>query len=181
MRHHAILSSLFAVALSLVHAHAAAELFSKPGSCRMHGVATVYHSSLHGLKTASGESYDRQGLTAAHRTLPIGTKVLVTNLQNLKQVLVRINDRGPFAPGKMLDLSSAAAERLGMTRPGKMQVQIALSADALASAQGPSPARSAAQPQAGRPAGRLTAADADAPALSPSEIDAPATDQPTTR
>ena len=88
------------------------------------GVATVYHVSLHGLKTASGERYDRHAMTAAHNTLPLGTRVRVTNLRNHKQVEVRINDRGPMVPGRMLDLSSAAALALGMDRPGWMRVKV---------------------------------------------------------
>ena len=88
------------------------------------GVATVYHVSLHGLKTASGERYDRHAMTAAHNTLPLGTRVRVTNLRNHKQVVVRINDRGPMVAGRMLDLSSAAALALGMERPGLMRVRL---------------------------------------------------------
>ena len=114
---------------------------ARPGYCRIHGVATVYHESLHGLKTASGEQYDRHAMTAAHRTLPIGTQVRVTNLRNLKQVVVRVNDRGPFVDGRVIDLSSAAAARLGMDKPGKLNVQLSLDHDATKAAERPVPDR----------------------------------------
>lgn len=78
------------------------------------GLAAVYSDKLHGRPTASGQRYDRSRLTAAHKTLPFGTLVKVTNPKNNKTVTVRINDRGPVQAGRILDLSPAAARSLGM-------------------------------------------------------------------
>lgn len=144
MRSNARLSPVVVLLLALAGGDVAAQVAessTRPGYCRIHGVATVYHEGLHGLKTASGEQYDRQAMTAAHRTLPIGTKVLVTNLRNLKQVVVRINDRGPFVDGRVIDLSSAAAAKLGMDKPGKLNVQLSLDHDAMKIAERPAPDR----------------------------------------
>lgn len=91
---------------------------------RQEGVASWYGPGFHGNLTASGEVYDQHELTAAHPTLPLGTRVLVTNLQNGRQVEVRINDRGPFVKGRILDLSYAASRCLGMTRPGTARVRL---------------------------------------------------------
>ncbi|MFN7984768.1 MAG: septal ring lytic transglycosylase RlpA family protein [Vicinamibacterales bacterium] len=77
------------------------------------GVAAVYADTLSGHRTANGERYDRTKLTAAHKTLPFGTTIKVTNTQNQKSVELRINDRGPFQASRMLDLSAAAATQLG--------------------------------------------------------------------
>ena len=78
------------------------------------GLAAVYSDKLHGRPTASGQRYDRSRLTAAHKTLPVGTLVKVTNPKNNKSVTVRINDRGPVQAGRILDLSPAAARSLGI-------------------------------------------------------------------
>ncbi|MBK7973245.1 MAG: septal ring lytic transglycosylase RlpA family protein [Deltaproteobacteria bacterium] len=78
------------------------------------GLATVYAARFQGKRTASGERYDRNGLTAAHKTLPFGTRVKVTRVDNGKSVVVRVNDRGPHPAGRVVDMSSAAAARLGM-------------------------------------------------------------------
>lgn len=86
------------------------------------GLATYYADSLHGNPTASGEPYDRDDLTAAHRTLAFGTRVKVTNLDNGKSVVVRINDRGPHVDAHIIDVSGAAAEKLGMVDAGKAEV-----------------------------------------------------------
>src|SRR4029453_6777882 len=72
------------------------------------GVASYYSESLHGRRTASGERYDMEALTAAHRTLPFGSRVRVTNLSNRRSVVVRINDRGPYVEKRLIDLSYAA-------------------------------------------------------------------------
>ena len=88
------------------------------------GEASYYGGHHHGKKTASGERFDQNGLTAAHRTLPFGTQVRVTNLNNERSVVVRINDRGPFVRGRIIDVSRAAAERLGMLRAGVVPVRI---------------------------------------------------------
>jgi rare lipoprotein A len=88
------------------------------------GVASWYGPGFHGNPTASGEVYDQYELTAAHPTLPLGTRVLVTNLENGRQVEVRINDRGPFAKGRVIDLSYAAGRSLGMTGTGTARVRL---------------------------------------------------------
>lgn len=88
------------------------------------GEASYYADAFHGRKTASGEVFDMHQLTAAHRTLPFGTRVIVTNLRNGKQVKVRINDRGPFVKGRIIDLSYEAARQLDMIRSGVTDVAI---------------------------------------------------------
>lgn len=86
------------------------------------GRASYYASKFNGRPTASGEKFSNKKLTAAHRTLPFNTLLKVTNPANGKEVLVRVNDRGPFSPNKMLDLSLAAAERLGIVQAGVASV-----------------------------------------------------------
>ena len=88
------------------------------------GVASWYGFPYHGRRAASGEVYDMEQLTAAHRSLPFQTWVEVTNLSNGKQVDVRINDRGPFAKGRILDLSQAAARDIDMLRAGTARVRL---------------------------------------------------------
>lgn len=88
------------------------------------GKASYYHDSLHGRATASGEPYDRNALTAAHRSLPFGTEILVRSLQNGKSVRVRVNDRGPFVPGRIVDLSYRAAQTLDFIREGVTDVTL---------------------------------------------------------
>ncbi|MDD8031170.1 MAG: septal ring lytic transglycosylase RlpA family protein [Acidobacteriota bacterium] len=88
------------------------------------GIASWYGQEFHGRPTASQEIFDQHDLTAAHRTLPFGTMVLVTNLENGRQVTVRINDRGPFVRGRIIDLSYAAARLLGIVGPGTSRVKI---------------------------------------------------------
>jgi rare lipoprotein A len=88
------------------------------------GLASYYADRYHGRPTASGESFDVNKLTAAHRTLAFGTKVRVTNLENGKSVVVRINDRGPFVQGRVIDLSPAAAQRIEMTTAGVVPVKL---------------------------------------------------------
>ncbi|MDA0672381.1 MAG: septal ring lytic transglycosylase RlpA family protein [Cyanobacteria bacterium] len=82
------------------------------------GRASWYGPGFHGRRTASGEVFNQNALTAAHRTLPFGTVVRVTNLNNNRQVVVRINDRGPFSGGRILDLSAGAAREIGLDRAG---------------------------------------------------------------
>lgn len=93
------------------------------------GIASWYGPGFHGKKTASGEIYDNNELTAAHRTLQMPSFVRVTNLQNGKSVIVRINDRGPFAKGRIIDVSKRAAELLDMTRAGTAQVKVEMMAE----------------------------------------------------
>jgi rare lipoprotein A len=103
------------------------------------GLASVYSDHLNGQKTASGERYDSRGLTAAHRTLPLGAEIRVTNLANGRWVQVRINDRGPHVQGRIVDLSSRAAAALGM-RTGVARVRLEiLSQPAEARTDTPSP------------------------------------------
>jgi rare lipoprotein A len=86
--------------------------------------ASWYGEPHHGRPTASGEEYDMWKMTAAHRTLPFGTEVTVTNLRNGRRVTVRVNDRGPMIPGRGIDLSYAAARALGAVRPGVIPVRV---------------------------------------------------------
>ncbi len=88
------------------------------------GIASWYGTKFHGRRTASGEPYDMYAMTAAHRTLPIPTFIRVTNLRNGRSVVVRVNDRGPFARNRVLDLSWAAAAKLGMLPEGTAPVEI---------------------------------------------------------
>ena len=88
------------------------------------GVASYYGARHHGARTASGERFDQHGLTAAHRQLPFGTRVVVTNLANKRNVVVRINDRGPHSRGRLIDVSKGAAEELGMLRSGTARVRV---------------------------------------------------------
>ena len=94
------------------------------------GIASWYGPGFHGKKTTSGAVYDQNALTAAHQTLPLGSSVRVTNLTNRKTVEVRINDRGPFAKGRIIDLSHAAAERVAMVGPGTAPVLVEVLDDA---------------------------------------------------
>ena len=88
------------------------------------GRASWYGRDFHGRRTASGERFDMNALTAAHRTLPLSSYVRVTNIKNKKSVIVRINDRGPFHTGRIIDLSRAAAKALGMQHSGTGRVEI---------------------------------------------------------
>jgi rare lipoprotein A len=93
------------------------------------GSASYYAAKFDGRRTASGERFSNAAMTAAHRTLPFGTLVRVTNVANGKSVIVRINDRGPFTPGRMIDVSRAAADELGLAARGHGMVELALIAD----------------------------------------------------
>jgi rare lipoprotein A len=88
------------------------------------GVASWYGQEFQGNTTASGEVFDLNGLTAAHLTLPFGTTIRVTNLKNSKDILLRVNDRGPFIARRVLDVSWAAAKHLGFVHSGTTQVRI---------------------------------------------------------
>jgi rare lipoprotein A len=91
---------------------------------RERGIASWYGKKFHGRKTASGELYNMYAITAAHKTLPLGTYVRVYNLDNGKTVDVRINDRGPFVRGRIIDLSYEAAQRIGLVGPGTAPAEI---------------------------------------------------------
>lgn len=112
---------------TIEHSHAAASpQDAGAGEAIAGGSASYYAARFHGRRTASGEAFDNAALTAAHRTLPFGSKVRVTNPANGRSVVVRINDRGPFTRGRAIDVSRAAAERLGLIARGHGQVQLAL-------------------------------------------------------
>lgn len=95
-----------------------------PDGYRAEGKASYYGARHHGNKTASGERFDQNALTAAHRNLPFGSLVRVTNLRNDKSVVVRINDRGPYSKGRIIDLSHKAAAQIDMLRAGVVPVRI---------------------------------------------------------
>ena len=88
------------------------------------GKASWYGKRYHGRTTASGERFDMNAMTAAHRSLPFGTRVRVTNLANRRSVVLTINDRGPYAGGRIIDVSRRAAEILGMVRKGVVRVRV---------------------------------------------------------
>ena len=88
------------------------------------GTASWYGGKFHGRRTANGETYNQHALTAAHRYLPFGTEVVVTNQNNGRSVVVRINDRGPFSGGRIIDLSHQAASQIGMINSGTAKVTV---------------------------------------------------------
>ena len=88
------------------------------------GVASYYGPGFHGRRTANGERFDMHAMTAAHRTLPFGTKLKVTNLSNGKSTIVRVNDRGPYAGNRVIDLSVAAAKQIGAIHSGVAKVSL---------------------------------------------------------
>ena len=90
------------------------------------GTASYYGRELAGNRTASGERFDPHGFTAAHRTLPLGTKLRVTNVANGRSVIVRVNDRGPFVGKRVIDVSLGAAREIQMVRSGTAQVRLEL-------------------------------------------------------
>jgi len=91
---------------------------------REEGLASWYGEPFHGRKTASGETYNMYALTAAHRTLPLGTQVRVTGRRDGRRITVRVNDRGPFVQGRIIDLSFAAAKEMGLVGPGTAPVVV---------------------------------------------------------
>jgi len=95
-----------------------------PRLYRATGTASWYGTFHHGRKTASGERFDKEAMTAAHRTLPLDTRVVVTNLENGRSVEVTVNDRGPYAKGRLIDLSEAAARRLDFRADGVTRVRV---------------------------------------------------------
>jgi rare lipoprotein A len=90
------------------------------------GMASYYSSEFAGSRTANGERFDPGGMTAAHRSLAFHSRVAVTNLANGKEVVVRVNDRGPWGKGRIIDISHAAARKIGMDRSGTAQVRLEL-------------------------------------------------------
>lgn len=100
------------------------EPLEKAADFRQKGIASWYGKQFHGRKTSNGETYNMYGLTAAHKTLPLGTWVRVRNLDNGKSAELRINDRGPFVRGRVIDLSYGAAKKLGVVGPGTAKVEV---------------------------------------------------------
>jgi rare lipoprotein A len=100
-----------------------AEARVKPGF-EQKGIASYYHDSLHGRKTASGAIYNKNIPSAAHKTLPLGSKVRVTDTKTGKSIVVKVNDRGPFVKGRIIDLSRSAARELGMIKKGLARVEV---------------------------------------------------------
>ncbi|NOQ16456.1 MAG: septal ring lytic transglycosylase RlpA family protein [Methyloprofundus sp.] len=88
------------------------------------GIASYYADKYHGRKTASGALYDKNKMTAAHRTLKFGTKVKVTDLKNNKSVVVTVNDRGPYSKKRIIDLSYVAAKKIGLIKAGLSKVRV---------------------------------------------------------
>ena len=98
--------------------------FAAPGSYKERGIASWYGKKFHGRHTATGEVYDMYAMTAAHPTLPLPSYARVTNLSNNKSIVVRVNDRGPFLHGRIIDLSYAAAHKLGIAGKGSGEVEV---------------------------------------------------------
>lgn len=117
------------VAVSVLCACAPYQARKRPFEYRMQGMASWYGPGFSGRKTASGERFNPKALTAAHRTLPFGSSVKVTNVENGKSVIVRVNDRGPFSRGRIIDLSKAAAAKIGLLRSGTARVSLATATD----------------------------------------------------
>jgi rare lipoprotein A len=116
--------ALFSLASCAKKKHMAPAAVSLPQIHAESGLASWYGHPYHGRAAANGEIYDMEKLTAAHRTLPFGTFVRVTNLSNEKMVEVRITDRGPFVEGRIIDLSHAAAQAIDLIGPGVAQVRL---------------------------------------------------------
>jgi rare lipoprotein A len=94
------------------------------GSIQLEGIASYYADDFHGRLTANGEVYDMHGITAAHKTLPFNSILRVNNLKNGKSVVVRINDRGPFVKGRIIDLSLGAAKKVDLIKDGTAPVRL---------------------------------------------------------
>lgn len=101
-----------------------ADFADRQGTLLEEGIASFYGEEFAGRPTANGEIFEPSGMTAAHRTLPLGSIIRVTNLRNKRSIVVRVNDRGPYAGDRVLDLSHGAAEALNMARRGTARVQI---------------------------------------------------------
>lgn len=118
--------SLFVAVLSLLLL-SSAPVFAQPAVALGHtevGIASFYHDRFHGRTTANGERFDQRAYSAAHRSLPFGTQVRVTRVDNGRSVVVTINDRGPFKKGRVVDLSRQAARQLGMIDQGLAKVKV---------------------------------------------------------
>lgn len=111
---------IFAAALATILTFA----ISNPAEAQTFGKASFYGNKMHGRRTSDGSRYHKDSLTCAHRTLPFGTLLKVTNTKNGKDVIVRVTDRGPFVRGRVVDLSMAAAKELGMVAMGVAPVEV---------------------------------------------------------
>ena len=141
-------------------------------SFRQRGLGSWYGRKFHGQRTSSGEPYDMYGMTAAHPTLPIPSYVRVTNVGNSRSVIVRINDRGPFHPGRVVDLSYTAAWKLGYLNAGSTPVEVELLtpdqyAGIIAARRGTTTAQGTQVASASQPAAKPTATGAAQPAPAP--------------
>lgn len=130
------------------------------------GVASWYGDKFHGKPTATGETYDMNDITAAHKTLPLNSMLFVTNVENGKTLMVRLNDRGPFVGDRIIDLSKASAQALGITGLGQVRVQYAGPADPMAANRAPV----RAPVEVARPVEEFV----EAPAYTPQSAPAPA-------
>ena len=101
-------------------------VMNSAGAYRARGKASWYGTKFHGKRTSSGETYDMYKMTAAHKTLPLPSYVRVTNLENKREIVVKVNDRGPFHEGRIIDLSYVAAQKLGVFATGTANVEVAV-------------------------------------------------------
>ncbi|WP_278405156.1 septal ring lytic transglycosylase RlpA family protein [Pseudoalteromonas ruthenica] len=115
--------SVIAVVLLVVLSGCANHLPAEKGAVQQ-GLASYYHDKYHGRTTASGERFEQTALSAAHRNLPFGSKVKVTNTENGRSVVVRINDRGPFVSGRIIDLSRRAFKHISNLSAGVIAVEV---------------------------------------------------------
>ena len=116
-----LVSSALIAALLLIGTETTA---ASPAGKAQAGMASFYHDSFNGRRTASGTRYNKGALSAAHKTLPLGTQVRVTDSRSGRSVVVRINDRGPYARGRVIDLSRAAASEIGLVAKGVSRVTL---------------------------------------------------------
>ncbi|CAD7853477.1 MAG: Septum-associated rare lipoprotein A [Olavius algarvensis Gamma 1 endosymbiont] len=116
-----LIPTLAAILIAIPPAATSAEF--QPGHTE-EGLASYYHDGLHGRPTASGEIYDKRASSAAHKSLPLGTRVRVTRLSDGRSIEVRINDRGPFVKGRIIDLSRRSARDLGIIDGGLTKVKV---------------------------------------------------------
>jgi len=119
-----MIKTLSPILLAMLLATLAAPSFAAQPGQVLTGIASYYHDSLQGNKTASGQIYDKRKMSAAHKTLPLGTRVRVTDKRTGKSIVVRINDRGPFVKGRIIDLSRKAAQELGIIQRGISPVKV---------------------------------------------------------
>jgi rare lipoprotein A len=148
------------------------------------GVASWYGPGFHKVRTSTGEPYDMYGMTAAHKSLPLPAYVRVTNLQNGRSIVVRVNDRGPFVGNRIIDLSYTAASKLDMLRNGTAMVEVrslepaSSNSPLVAQTTAPTLAANAAPVAAPLTASPLTATDTASPGSPPASVAAPAAAQP---